>query len=119
MSSRVFTLAVSDHVVKFSRVLSDGSVIKNPPANAGDMNSLAREGPTRRGAPSLWVQLSSLCSRAREPRLLKPEVQPVHPKGDQYWVFTGRTETEAETPILWPPDGKNQLIGKDPDAGTD
>ena len=47
------------------------------------------------------------------------EVQPVHPKGDQSWVFTGRTDAEAETLILWPPDAKNWLIGKDPDAGKD
>ena len=47
------------------------------------------------------------------------EIQPVHPKGDQSWVFIGRTDTEAETPILWPPDVKNQLIEKDPDAGKD
>ena len=49
------------------------------------------------------------------------EIQPVHPKGDQSWVFTGRTDAEAETPILWPPppDAKNWLIGKDPDAGRD
>ena len=47
------------------------------------------------------------------------EIQPVHPKGDQSWVFTGRTDDEAETPILWPPDAKNWLIGKDPDAGKD
>ena len=47
------------------------------------------------------------------------EIQPVHPKGDQSWVFTGRTDVEAETPILWPPDMKSQLIGKDPDAGKD
>ena len=45
------------------------------------------------------------------------EIQPVHPKGDQSWVFTGRTDAEAETPILWPSDAKNGLIGKDPDAG--
>ena len=47
------------------------------------------------------------------------EIQPVHPKGDQSWVFIGRTDVEAETPILWPPDVKSQLIGKDPDAGKD
>ena len=47
------------------------------------------------------------------------EIQPVHPKGNQSWIFIGRTDTEAETPILWPPDGKNWLIGKDPDAGKD
>ena len=45
--------------------------------------------------------------------------QPVHPKGDQSWVFIGRTDVEAETPILWPPDGKSWLIWKDPDAGKD
>ena len=47
------------------------------------------------------------------------EIQPVHPKGDQSWVFIGRTDVEAETPILLPPDAKNGLIGKDPDAGKD
>ena len=46
------------------------------------------------------------------------EIQPVHPKGDQSWVFIGRTDAEAETPILWPPHAKSWLIGKDPDAGT-
>ena len=45
--------------------------------------------------------------------------QPVHPKGDQSWIFIGRTDAEAEAPILWPPDGKNWLIGKGPDAGKD
>ena len=47
------------------------------------------------------------------------EIQPVHPKGDQSWVFIGRSDVEAETPTLWPPDAKSWLIWKDPDAGTD
>ena len=47
------------------------------------------------------------------------EIQPVHPKGNQSWIFTARTDAEAETPILWPPDVKNWLIWKDPDAGND
>ena len=47
------------------------------------------------------------------------EIQPVHLKGDQSWVFVGRTDAEAETPILWPPDVKNWLNGKDPYAGKD
>ena len=47
------------------------------------------------------------------------EIQPVHFKGDQSWVFIGRTDAEAETPVLWPPDAKNRLISKDPDAGKD
>ena len=56
-------------------------------------------------------------------RLLSPldckEIQPVHPKGDQSWVFIGRTDVKAETPILWPSDAKSWLIWKDPDAGKD
>ena len=47
------------------------------------------------------------------------EIQLVHPEGDQSWVFIGRIDAEAETPILWPPDAKCQLTGKDPDAGKD
>ena len=47
------------------------------------------------------------------------EIQPVHPKGNQSWIFTGRTDAEAETPILWPPDAKNWLIRKDHDVGKD
>ena len=47
------------------------------------------------------------------------EIQPVHPKGDQSRVFIGRTDVEAETPIIWPPDAKNWLIWNDPDAGKD
>ena len=47
------------------------------------------------------------------------EIKPVHPKGDQSWVFIGRSDAEAEAPILWPPDAKFWLIEKDPDAGQD
>ena len=47
------------------------------------------------------------------------EIQPVHPKGNQSWIFIGRTNAETETPVLWPPDAKNWLNGKDPDAGKD
>ena len=47
------------------------------------------------------------------------EIQPVHSEGDQSWVFFGGTDAEAETPILWPPDAKSRLIGKDSDAGRD
>ena len=45
------------------------------------------------------------------------EIQPVHPKGDQSWVFIGRTDAEADALVLWPPDAKSRLIRKDPDAG--
>ena len=47
------------------------------------------------------------------------EIQPVHSEGDQPWDFFGRNDAKAETPVLWPPDVKNTLIGKDPDAGKD
>ena len=47
------------------------------------------------------------------------EIQPVHPKGNQFWIFTGRPDAEAEVPVFWPPEVKNWLIGKDPDAGKD
>ena len=47
------------------------------------------------------------------------EIQPVHPKGNQFWIVLGRTDAEAETPVLWPPDTKRWLTGKDPDAGKD
>ena len=66
---------------------------------------------------------TSLYSVVLEKTLESPldckEIQPVHPKGDQSWIFIGRTDAEAETSILWPPDVKNWLIGKDPDAGRD
>ena len=47
------------------------------------------------------------------------EIQPVNPKGNQSWIFLGRTDAEAETPIIWPPNAKNWFTGKDPDAGKD
>ena len=47
------------------------------------------------------------------------EIKPVHPKGNQSWIFIGKTDVETETPILWPPDAKSWLIWKDPDAGKD
>ena len=47
------------------------------------------------------------------------EIQPVHPEADQSWVFTGKTDAKAETPVLWPPHAKSWLVGKDPDAGRD
>ena len=57
------------------------------------------------------------CWRKLESPFDCKEIQPVHPKGDQFWVFTGRTDAKPETPILWPPHVKRWLIGKDPDLG--
>ena len=59
------------------------------------------------------------CWRRLESPLDCKEIQPVHPKGDQSWVFTGRTDAGAETPTVWPPHVKSELIGKDPDARRD
>ena len=57
--------------------------------------------------------------KALESPLVCKEIQPVHLKGNKYRIFIGRTDAEAEAPIVWPPDAKNRLIGKDPDAGRD
>ena len=63
--------------------------------------------------------LMLLLEKTLESPLGCKEIQPVHPKGDHSWVFIGRTDAEAETPILWPPHANYRLIGKDPDAGRD
>ena len=70
-------------------------------------------------APKNWCLWTLVWRETLESPLDCKEIQPVHPKGDQSWIFIGRTDAEAETPILWPPDAKNQLIGKDLDAGKD
>ena len=59
------------------------------------------------------------CEKTLESPLDCTEIKAVNPKGNQSWIFIGRTDAEAETPILWPPDAQNWLIGKDPDAGKD
>ena len=69
-------------------------------------------------APKNWCFWTVLEKTPESPLDCK-EIQPVNPKGNQSWVFIGRTDAEAETPILWPPDAKNQLIGKDPDTRKD
>ena len=70
-------------------------------------------------APKNWCFWTVGLEKTLESPLDCKEIQPVHPKGDQSWVFIGRTDAEAETPILCPPDVKSWLIGKDPDAGKD
>ena len=70
-------------------------------------------------APKNWCFWTVVLEETLECPLDCKEIQPVHPKGDQSWVFTGRTGAEAEAPVLSPPVVKNWLIGKDPDAGKD
>ena len=70
-------------------------------------------------APKNWCFWVVTLQKTLENPLDCKEIQPVNPKGNQSWTLTGRTDAEAETPILWPPDVKNWLTGKDPDAGKD
>ena len=66
-----------------------------------------------------WCFWTVLLEKTLESPLDSKEIQSVHPKGNQSWIFIGRTDAEAEAPIFWPPDTKNWLILKDPDAGQD
>ena len=70
-------------------------------------------------APKTWCSSTVLLEKTLESPLDSKEIQPVHPKGSHSWIFVGRIDAEAETPILWPPNVKNWLIRKDPDAGKD
>ena len=66
-----------------------------------------------------WCFWTMVLEKTLESLLDSKEIKPVNPKRNQPWIFTGRTDAEAEAPILWPPDAKGQLTGKDPDAGKD
>ena len=66
-----------------------------------------------------WWFWTVVLEKTLESPLDSKEIQPVHPKGDQFWVFIGRTDAEVEIPILWPPHAKSWLIGKTPDPGKD
>ena len=70
-------------------------------------------------APKNWCFWTVVLEKTFESPLDCKEIQPVHPKGDQSWIFIGKTDAKAETRILWPPDAKNGLIWKDPEAGKD
>ena len=70
-------------------------------------------------AQKKWCFWTVVLEKTLESPMNCKEIQPVHSKGDQSWVFIGRTDVEAETPVLWPPDAKSWLIWKDPDVGKD
>ena len=70
-------------------------------------------------APKNWCFWTVVLEKTLESPLDCKEIQPVHPKGNQPWIFIGRTDAKAETPILWPPDTKSWLIWKNPDVGKD
>ena len=69
--------------------------------------------------PKNWCFWTMVLEKTLESALDCKEIKPAHPKGNQSWIFIGRTDAEAETPIVWPPDAKNWLIRKDPDSGKD
>ena len=69
--------------------------------------------------PKNWCFWNVVLEKILESLLDYKEIKPVHPRGNQPWIFIGRTDAEAEAPMLWPPDAKNWLIGKDPDGGKD
>ena len=66
-----------------------------------------------------WCFWTVVLEKTLESPLVSKEIKAVHPKGDQSWIFIGRTDAEAEGPIFWPPDARNWLTEKDPDAGND
>ena len=70
-------------------------------------------------APKNWCFQTVVLEKTFESPLESKKIKPVNPKGNQPWIFIGRTDAEVEAPILWPPDEKSWLIGKDPDAGKD
>ena len=69
--------------------------------------------------PTNWCFQTAVLEKILESPLDCKEIKPVNPKGNQPWTFIGRTDADSEAPILWPPDEKSWLIGKDPDAGKD
>ena len=78
-----------------------------------------RVGPQRKWKPKNGYFQTVLLEKTTESPLDCKEIQPANPKGNKSWIFIGRTDAEAEAPILWPPDVKNWLIGKDSDVGKD
>ena len=78
-----------------------------------------RVGPWRKLCTEYLMLLNCGVGETLESSLDCKEIKPVSPKGNQSWIFIGRTDAKIEAPILWPPDAKNQLIGKNPDAGKD
>ena len=106
LKSRVITLPTKVHIIK---------VIVFPGVMYGcESWSIKKAECQRIDAIEVWCWKKTL-----ESPLDWKEIQPVHPEGNHSWIFIGRTDAEAGTPILWPPDAKNWLSGKDPDVGKD
>ena len=125
------------HEIK-RRLLLGRKVMTNPDSILKNRRYFVNKGPSSQGcgfssghvwmwelgykeswAPKSWCFWTVVLEKTLESPLDCKEIQPVYPKGDQSWVFIARTDVEAETPILWPPDVKSWLIWKDSDAGKD
>ena len=106
LKSRPITLLTKVHIVK-AMVFSRSHVQK--------WELVHKEGRVSKN----WCFQTVVLKKMLESPLDFKEIKPVNPKGNQPWIFIGRTDAEAEAPILWPPDAKNQLLGKDPDPGKD
>ena len=105
LKSRHITLLTKVHIIK--------AIIFPVVLYGCESGTIEKTEHQRIDAFELW------CWRTLESPLGSKEIKPVTPKGNQHWTFIGRTDAEAETPILWPPDVKSWPIGKDPDAGKD
>ena len=106
--------------IKKQRHYSDDKVLSSLSYGFSNGHVLMWELDYKEGwAPKGWCFWTVVLEKTLESPLDYKEIQSVNPKGNQSWIFIGRTDAEAEVPVVWPPDVKNWLIGKDPDAGKD
>ena len=108
-TSLVFTCVYSRHITLPTKIHLVKAMVFSVVMYGCESWTVKKAESRKIGAFELWCWSHLDCK----------EIQPVHPKGDQSWIFIGRTDAEAETPILWPPHVKSWLIWKDPDAGKD
>ena len=137
LGSKISADGDCSHEIK-RRLLLGRKVMTNLHSILKSIDNFAKKGPSSQGysfssghvwmwelewkeswAPKNWCFWTVVLEKTLESPLDCKEIQPVHRKGDKPWVFIERTGAEAETPILWPPDVKSWLTGKDPDAGRD
>ena len=98
---------------------SEGSRTAIPRAKGGCIWIIAKSNCEESWVPKNWCFWTVVLEKTLESPLDCEEIQPVHPKGNQSWIVIGRTDAEAETPVLWPPHEKSWFTGKDSDAGRD
>ena len=128
---------VCSHEIK-RHLLLGRKVMTNPDSILKSRHYFTNKGPSSKGygfssshvlmweldhkeswVPKNWCFWIVVLEKTLESPLACKEIEPVHPKGNHSWIFIGRSDAEAETPVLWPPDWKKWLVGKDPDAGKD